>query len=165
MLVRITEYLDIELETERWRCNRCGYDMGDARESYKKGCLVRDRDPREVHFPIGPSKEFNFSFDPEWMRIVEFYCPGCAVMVENEYLPPGHPLTWDIQLDIDKLKEKHEVQTPRPKRPAPPAVLKGRGSAAKPARPAGSAAKRKPANGAKGRRAPARKTGARRSSR
>jgi len=109
MQVRITEYLDIELETERWCCNRCGHDLGDARESYKKGCLVRERDPREIHFPIGPSKEFNFSFDPDWMRIVEFYCPGCAIMVENEYLPPGHPLTWDIQLDIDKLKEKYGV--------------------------------------------------------
>jgi acetophenone carboxylase len=156
MLVRITEYLDIELETERWRCNRCGHDMGDARDSYKKGCLVRDRDPREIHFPIGPSKEFNFSFDPDWMRIVEFYCPGCAVMVENEYLPPGHPLTWDIQLDIDKLKEKHGVRTPRPKRPAPPAVLGGRsGAAARPARRA-AASKRKP-TGVKPRRPSARK--------
>ena len=113
MTVQITEYLDIDLENERWCCNRCGHDLGDARESYKKGCLVRERDPREVHFPIGPSKEFNFSFDPNWMRIVEFYCPGCAVMVENEYLPPGHPLTWDIQLDIDKLKEKHGIKPKR----------------------------------------------------
>jgi acetophenone carboxylase len=148
MLVRITEYLDIELESERWRCNRCGYDMGDARDSYKKGCLVRERDPREIHFPIGPSKEFNFSFDPEWMRIVEFYCPGCAVMVENEYLPPGHPLTWDIQLDVDKLKQKHGVATPRPIRPAPPAVLRARRSA----RAAKAAGRKAPAK-----RAPVRK--------
>jgi hypothetical protein len=25
-------------------------------------------------------------------------------------LPPGHPLTWDIQLDIDQLKKKHGVK-------------------------------------------------------
>jgi hypothetical protein len=155
MLVRITEYLDIELETERWRCNRCGYDIGDARDSYKKGCLIRDRDPREIHFPIGPSKEFNFSFDPEWMRIVEFYCPGCAAMVENEYLPPGHPLTWDIQLDIDKLKQKHGIATARP---PPPAVLLARRAAkgaksAKTARPTPKKPARAPAK-----RAPARKT-------
>ena len=113
MLHQITEYLDIDLADERWRCNRCGFDLGDARESYKKGCLVHDRDPREVHFPMGPSKEFNFSLDPKWMRIVEYYCPGCGVMVENEYLPPGHPLTWDIQLDIDKLKKKYRVRGKR----------------------------------------------------
>lgn len=134
MLVRITEYLDIDLESERWCCNRCGHDLGEARESYKKGCLVRERDPREVHFPIGPSKEFNFSFDPDWMRIVEFYCPGCAIMVENEYLPPGHPLTWDIQLDIDKLREKYGVT--------------GRRKAAKAAKPAAKPAP-KPAAKAK----------------
>ena len=128
MRVRITEYLDIDLEAERWCCNRCDHDLGDARQSYKRGCLVRERDPREIHFPIGPSKEFNFSFDPDWMRIVEFYCPGCAVMVENEYLPPGHPLTWDIQLDIDKLKEKHGV-TGRRRRPASPAAPKARAKA------------------------------------
>jgi acetophenone carboxylase len=28
-------------------------------------------------------------------------------MVENEMLPPGHPVTHDIELDIDKLKEKY----------------------------------------------------------
>lgn len=110
MRLQITEYLDIDLAEERWRCNRCGADLGDARDSYKKGCLVRDRHPHEIHFPIGPSKEFNFSLDPKWMRIVEFYCPGCGVMVENEYLPPGHPLTWDIQLDIDKLKKKYRIK-------------------------------------------------------
>jgi len=116
-LIRITEHLDIDLEHERWRCNRCGADLGSAREPWKLGTLIRDRDPREIHFPIGPSKEFNFSFDPNWMRIVEFYCPKCAVMIDNEYLPPGHPLTWDIQLDIDQLKARHGT-VPVPKRSA-----------------------------------------------
>ena len=108
--IQITEYLDIDLESERWCCNRCDHDLGNARDSYKKGCLIRERDPQEVHLPVGPSKEFNFSFDPQWMRLLEFYCPGCAVMVEVEYLPPGHPLTWDIQLDIDGLKKKNGVK-------------------------------------------------------
>ena len=51
--------------------------------------------------------DYTFAPDPAWCRIVEFYCPGCGVMVENEYLPPGHPLTHDIELDIDKLKKKY----------------------------------------------------------
>jgi acetone carboxylase, gamma subunit len=111
MRVRITEYLDIDLKTERWHCNRCSHELGDAHVSYKMGCRLRERNPHEIHFPIGPSKDFNFSFDPEWMRIIEFYCPHCATMVEVEYLPPGHPLTWDIQLDIEKLKQKHGLGT------------------------------------------------------
>jgi acetophenone carboxylase len=28
-------------------------------------------------------------------------------MFENEYLPPGHPLTWDIDVDLEGLKKKH----------------------------------------------------------
>ena len=107
MPVRITEYLDLDADKERWSCNRCGHDLGPARESYKKGCVVRERDPHEIHAPIGPNPDFNFAPDPEWVRIVEFYCPSCATLIENEYLPPGHPLTWDIQLDIDALKRRH----------------------------------------------------------
>ena len=51
--------------------------------------------------------EFTYAPDPTWCRIVEYYCPQCGTLIENEYLPPGHPLTHDIELDIDKLKERH----------------------------------------------------------
>ena len=107
MQVRITEYLDVEVESGRWQCHRCRCDLGPAETSYKCGCLIRARNPHEIHFPMGPDKEFNFSLDPEWMVIVEFYCPQCGTMLETEYLPPGHPLTWDIQLDLDALRRKY----------------------------------------------------------
>ncbi len=42
------------------------------------------------------------------MQLLEYYCPGCGVLVEVEYLPPGHPLTWDIQLDLEALRKKCE---------------------------------------------------------
>jgi len=103
--IRVTEYLDLDLDEERWLCNRCGHLIGSAKESYKKGCLLYDRDPREIHPPI-VSSDFNFSPDPNWIRIVEFYCPGCGTQVETEYLPPGHPITEDIELDVPRLKER-----------------------------------------------------------
>jgi len=90
--IRITEYLDLDLDRERWLCNRCDRVLGPARENYKRGCLLYDRDPREVHLPIVQG-DFSFAPDPLWVRIVEFYCPGCGVQIETEYLPPGHPLT------------------------------------------------------------------------
>jgi acetone carboxylase gamma subunit len=90
--LRVTEYLDLDLDRERWLCNRCGHEIGPARENYKRGCLLYDRDPREIH--------------PLWVRIVEFYCPGCGTQVETEYLPPGHPITHDIEIDLDSLKER-----------------------------------------------------------
>ena len=106
MKVRITEYLDIDLEKEMWTCNRCGRELVSARENYKKGCLVAKKDPTTVHNPV-ISGSYTFSPDPEWCMIVEFYCPGCGVMVENEYLPPGHPITHDIEIDIDDLKTRY----------------------------------------------------------
>ena len=105
--VAITEVLEIELMAERWRCRRCDRDLGPARSPYKEGLLVYDRDPREIHRPIlDPRYEFTYAPDPTWCRILEYYCPGCGTMVETEYLPPGHPPLMDLELDIDKLKQR-----------------------------------------------------------
>jgi len=103
--VRITEYLDLLLDSEQWMCNRCQRVLGAARENYKKGCLLYERDPREIHAPILEG-QFTFSPDPSWVRIVEFYCPGCGTQIETEYLPPGHPITWDIEINLDSLKQR-----------------------------------------------------------
>jgi acetone carboxylase, gamma subunit len=103
--IRVTEYLDLDVERERWLCNRCGHEIGPARENYKKGCLLYDRDPREIHPPL-VSGEFSFSPDALWVRIVEIYCPGCGTQIETEYLPPGHPITHDIEFDVESLKER-----------------------------------------------------------
>ena len=105
--IRVTEYLDLELDREQWLCNRCGHVLGPARDDYKKHCLLYNRDPREVHSPIVDGK-YSFAPDPLWVRIVEFYCPGCGVQMETEYLPAGHPITRDIEIDIDSLKRRLE---------------------------------------------------------
>ena len=103
--IRFTEYLDLDVESELWRCNRCDAELISARRPYKEGCLVYERDPREIHPPLIEG-EFTFSPDPDWVRILEFYCPGCGAQVETEYLPPGHPVTVDIEPDLDSLKAR-----------------------------------------------------------
>lgn len=103
--LRITEYLDLDLDLEQWLCNRCGHVLGSARENYKKGCLLYDRDPRDVHPPL-LSGEYSFAPDSNWVRIVEYYCPSCGAQMETEYLPPGHPIIHDIEIDLEKLKER-----------------------------------------------------------
>ncbi len=105
MRPRITEYLEIDLDTELWHCATCDAELGSARGNYKHGCLVWERDPREVHRPVVEG-DYTFAPDPEWCRILEFICPSCATLIEVEYLPPGHPITHDIELDIDSLKQK-----------------------------------------------------------
>jgi acetophenone carboxylase len=109
--VRITEYLDIDLTKGVWCCNRCGYELCSATDNYKHGCLIDDRDPRSIYQPIIEGS-FTFSPDPEWIRIVEYYCPECGIMIENEFLPPGHPLTHDIELDIEALRRAKETSRP-----------------------------------------------------
>jgi acetophenone carboxylase len=104
----ITEYLEIDLETERWHCRRCGHDIASAREDYKRGLLLYDRDPTEI-YQARIDAEYSHAPDPRWCRIVEFYCPGCATQVEVEYLPPGHPLTHDMQIDVDALRTRNEA--------------------------------------------------------
>jgi acetone carboxylase gamma subunit len=107
MKVRITEYLEIDLTREMWCCQRCGQELGKAREDYKRGCLVAERPLAEVHPSMVDGDGYSFSPDPGFCRLIEFYCPGCGIIIENEYLPPGHPLTRDIELDIDVLQAKY----------------------------------------------------------
>jgi acetone carboxylase gamma subunit len=106
MKVQMTEYLEIDLDRELWLCRVCAHEIGPARELYKEGLLVYVRDPREIHKPILDPKlyQFTFSPDPQWVQILEYYCPSCATMVEVEYLPPGHPPVHDMEFDIDALK-------------------------------------------------------------
>jgi acetone carboxylase gamma subunit len=103
--VRITEYLDLDIDEGKWYCSTCGRALIDALENYKKGCLVYGRDPREIHDPVFEG-EYNFAPDPNWVRILEFYCPGCGTQVETEYLPLGHPITHDIDIDVFGLKAR-----------------------------------------------------------
>ena len=104
--VQITEYLDVDLINEMWVCNVCGNELISATKNYKKGCLAYARDPRDIWDPV-VDEPHNFAPDPNWVNVVEFYCPSCGTMIENEVLPIGHPITYDIELDIKKLKEKH----------------------------------------------------------
>jgi hypothetical protein len=62
--VRITEYLDIDLDTETWHCNRCGHELGPARDDYKKGCLVYERNPRTIYDPV--FEDGSFAPDPRY---------------------------------------------------------------------------------------------------
>jgi acetone carboxylase gamma subunit len=108
MKVNITEYLCIELDTEQWKCRVCDQEFGSARDNYKRGLLLHNRKLDEVHpHLLDPEKyAYTFSPDPEFTALIEYYCPGCGTMIETEYTVPGHPLVYDIELDIDDLKKK-----------------------------------------------------------
>lgn len=110
MRENMTEYLAIDLETEKWVCRKCDHSISPARSNYKEGLLVYVRDPREIHKPIlNPDLyEYTYSPDPKWLQIIEYYCPSCATQIEVEYLPPGHPPVRDMDFDIDALKRRNQ---------------------------------------------------------
>lgn len=112
--MRITESVEIDLEKEMWHCRRCDVEIHPARESYLKGCLVYERPANEIYGPPIPVKKdgavISHAPEADFMRVVEFYCPNCGALMTVQYLPPGHPFIFDIELDIDKLKERAKKQ-------------------------------------------------------
>jgi len=112
--MRITETLEIDLDKEMWCCSRCHAEIHPARESYLKGCIVYEKPAEEIYGPAFPimqdSAAISYAPDPDFMRVIEFYCPECAAIISMQYLPPGHPIVMDIELDIDNLKERAAEQ-------------------------------------------------------
>lgn len=108
MKANITEYLRINLDTEMWECRQCENELISARDNYKRGLLVYDRDPSEIHKPLLNPELYSYTFapDPTYTALLEFYCPHCGAMIEVEYTVPGHPPVHDIEPDIDDLKKK-----------------------------------------------------------
>ena len=116
MKIAMTEALQIDLQRSTWICRKCGHEHGPADQSYKHGLLAHARDPREVHQALLDPAQYRQTFapQPEWVRIVEYYCPQCALLVEAEYLPPGHPPLHDMQFDLDRLREIAAAQAATP---------------------------------------------------
>jgi acetophenone carboxylase len=104
-ILHVGDNLDMDIDNERWQCGKCGTDLGSARDNVKRGLLVAERDPSEIHRPLIDAP-YTFSPNGEWVRILEFYCPGCGLQLETEYLPPGHPITHTTEIDIDALKSR-----------------------------------------------------------
>ena len=130
MKVLMTEYLRIDLETEQWECRACNHVVGSANKSYKNGMLVYNRDPREIHPPvIDPDRyRFTFSPDPDWVRILEYYCPGCGTQVETEYAIPGHPPLYDMEVDLPALKAQWSTREQVAEPVVGPEVVLGAGN-------------------------------------
>ena len=64
-LLKIAENLLLDLARERWLCEQCGHDLGHAREDVKRGLLVGERDPSEVHPPLIEG-EYTFAPNPAY---------------------------------------------------------------------------------------------------
>lgn len=83
------------------RCD-CGCELGDYRENWKTKARVFVRNSESLLREIYPQM---MHCDPEWMELREFYCPECFTLLEVEAVPPGYPVLFDFQPDIDGFYE------------------------------------------------------------
>lgn len=73
------------------RCGVCGHEFGSYLRNWKESALVYERDPQdgEVYPPANaPTKE--------WMVAREYYCPGCATLLDTEGVPQGYPFIFNF---------------------------------------------------------------------
>ena len=72
------------------RC-KCGHDFGHYRVNWKESALVYERDPQdgEIYSPANAPTS-------EWMVAREFYCPGCATLLDTEGVPQGYPFIFNF---------------------------------------------------------------------
>lgn len=80
----------------------CGYEFGDYKKNWKLEANIFVRDTKEKMTEIYPEM---LAAETDWMELREYYCPGCFTLLEVEALPPGYPIVFDFQPDIDAFYE------------------------------------------------------------
>ena len=80
----------------------CGHEFGDYKNNWKlqANIFVRDTEGKmaEIYPPM-------MAADAEWMELREYYCPKCFTLLEVEAVPPGYPVVFNFQPDIDAFYE------------------------------------------------------------
>lgn len=74
----------------------CGNEFGDYRVNWKEFALVYERNPQDGEIYQGPR-----AADPDWQLLREFYCPGCATLLDVEPVPVGYPFIFNFLPDLD----------------------------------------------------------------
>jgi len=76
----------------------CGYEFGDYRKNWKLKAAIYVRDDEEKMSEIYPKL---MQPDTSWNVLREYYCPGCATLLEVESVPPLYPVIHDFEPDLE----------------------------------------------------------------
>lgn len=93
--MQLDHHLEIT-EDNRYRCRRCGHDLGPAGGNFKDAAVqkvrpIQDANPLIVDPAIFIDDEVVFR---------QYYCPGCATLLENEVVLADSDPVWDKQVDL-----------------------------------------------------------------
>ena len=80
----------------------CGHEFGDYKKNWKLAASIFVRDTKEKMTEIYPEM---LAAETDWMELREYYCPGCFALLEVEAVPPGYPILFDFEPDIDAFYE------------------------------------------------------------
>lgn len=110
ILIPYAEHLYVVQKPDKRRIVKCdcGHEFCEVSTNWKLNALVYVRDTQEKINEIYPEK---MGCHPDWMNIREYYCPSCATLLEVEAVPPGYPIVFDFQPDIDGFYE-HWLKQP-----------------------------------------------------
>lgn len=83
---------------KRWvtKC-RCGHEFSPWKENWKLNALIHVRETPESLNELYPRL---MSPDPGWQVFREYFCPGCASLLEVEAPTPWYPVIHDFEPDI-----------------------------------------------------------------
>jgi acetone carboxylase, gamma subunit len=75
---------------------QCGQTFGDFRRNWKEEALVYDRHPQDDEI-----FQKHKGADPDWQWLREFYCPGCAALLDVEPVPIGYPFIFNFLPELE----------------------------------------------------------------
>lgn len=91
--------MDLHLAVEDGRvvCRSCGEDICAAEENYKLHSLCERKPLPEAGALVNDPDEY---VDDD-LEFRQFYCPGCATLLENEVIEADREPVHDKQLFVD----------------------------------------------------------------
>jgi len=92
--MRIHYYLEIDENTKKVKCLKCGHVICDASENYKLHVPRAEIWPDEIYGGRRPPR------DETLLIYYEYYCPGCYTMLDVEVMEKDAAPLWDIQVKI-----------------------------------------------------------------
>ena len=81
-------------DDDRIVCRRCGHVLGGADQNFKDGAVMKVRPIQDANpLIVDPA-----TFIDDEVVFRQYFCPGCATLLENEVVLAATPAVWDKEL-------------------------------------------------------------------